>query len=484
METPAQNGTALRGAIGSWSVAFMVLAAAAPLTVVGSIIPIGILLGNGPGLPVMFLLASVILVLFAVGMLRMSEAIPRAGSFFAFIAQGLGRIPGVSAAWLAVVCYSAVQISIFAFLGATASSSIVALGGPDIGWWAFSAVAIVLVGLLAIRRLEFSSVVLIVLLVAESAIVIVLGIAVFTTAGGGIPADPLGIGHALDGSPALGLMFAIAGFIGFESTVVYRNEVRDPARTIRRATYGSAIGIGVFYAFAAVVTVTGFGTDAVVGEIAADPATVLLRLAERYLGPVGGTMISVLFLGSMFAAVLSLHNVIARYLHGMAGAGVLPSSLAAVHKAHGSPYRASLVQLASVVVVLAVFALVGLAPTLVFGWLAGIGTLAIILLMAITAVAVVVFFVRRRQIGWATVVAPVIGGLGLAISAVLIALNFPLLVGDVDAAGTPTFTPLSAGLLSVIVIAAVGGAIWALVLRSRSPERYRRIIVSLEELDH
>lgn len=475
----------LHGRLGTLAIVFMVLAAAAPLTVVGSIIPIGILLGNGPGFPVMFLVATGVLVLFAVGMLRMSEALPRAGSFFTFIAHGLGRVPGTSAAMVAILTYSTVQISVFAYFGATISSSIDLLGGPSIPWWVFTAVSLALVGLLGYRRLDFSSTVLIVLLAAETLIVIVLGLAVLSRGGAeSVTFAAFGLDTILSGSPALGLMFAVAGFIGFESTVVYRDEVKDPVRTIRRATYASAVGVGVFYAFAAWITVVGFGADAVQGAVGENPTTVLARLTETYLGPVGSLIVSVLFLGSMFAAVLSLHNVLARYHHGMAIAGVLPRSLAAVHDRFGSPYRASLTQTLTAGVVLAVFAVAGVAPELVFAWLAGIGTLAIIVLMAVTALGIVVFFVRRGEVGWSTVIAPALGGIGLAVAACLIVANFPLLVGDVDADGAPVFGTLSVSLLAIIVAAAVAGAVWAVMLRSRRPDRYTRIISQLEEVDH
>lgn len=481
----ATSALKLQGRLGPIAVSFMVLAAAAPLTVVGSIIPIGILFGNGPGFPLLFLLAAGVLLLFAVGMLRMSDALPRSGSFFAFIAHGLGRVPGTSAAMVALLCYSAVQISVFAYLGATISSSIALLGGPTIPWWIFTAVSVALVAVLGYRRLDLSSGVLVALLALESAIVIVLGIAVLLQGGdSGIAFEAFGLQHLMSGSPALGFMFAIAGFIGFEAAVVFRDEVRDPARTIRRATYGAAIAVGVFYAFAAWITVIGFGADNVVAAAAENPTTLLLRLTERYLGPFGSAVVSILFLGSMFAAVLSLHNVLARYLHGMAIAGILPRGLAQVHAEHGSPHRASVVQVTMAAVVLAVFAVIGLAPDLVFAWLAGIGTLCIILLMAATAFAVVAFFVRRRQLGWSTVVAPVLGGASLTAAAVLIVANFPLLVGDVDAQGAPAFSILSVALLATIVVVALAGIAWALVLRAKHPERYARIVSRLEEVDH
>ena len=88
----------------------------------------------------------------------------------------------------------------------------------------------------------------------------VLGLVVMITGGAqGLDASPLLLNNILSGSPALGLMFALAGFIGFESTVVYRSEARDPDKTIPRATYGSAILVGLFYAFGSWVIIMAAG---------------------------------------------------------------------------------------------------------------------------------------------------------------------------------------------------------------------------------
>ena len=125
----------LRGGLGPIAIAFMVIAAAAPLTVVGGIVPIGILIGNGLGFPVMFLVAAGILLLFAVGLTTMAPYVPKSASFFTFITRGLGTVSGVASAWLAIVCYSTVQIAVFAYFGATISQDIVILGGPEIPWW-------------------------------------------------------------------------------------------------------------------------------------------------------------------------------------------------------------------------------------------------------------------------------------------------------------------------------------------------------------
>lgn len=474
----------LRGNLGAVSVTFMVIAAAAPLTVVGGLVPIGYLVGNGIGFPVMFLAATVILLLFSVGLTAMSRYLPRAGSFFVFATHGLGRTPGLATAYLALICYTTVQIAVFSYLGATISSSIVLLGGPAIPWWLLTLATVAIVGALGFRQIELSSRVLVIVLLAEIGIVVLLGVVILATGGAdGVTYGSFLLENVLSGAPALGLMFAIASFIGFESTVVYRDEVRMPERTIPRATYASAIVIGVFYAFAAWAIVVGVGEGAIIDEAAADPTTLITRVTEQYLGPIGSLAVAVLFLGSMFAAVLSLHNVLTRYHHAMANARVLPHRVGAVHPRHGSPHVASIVQVATSGLAIIVLALVGFAPENIFAWFAGIGTLAIVVLMAVTCLAVVVYFARTRLMKspWHTVIAPMLGLLGLAVSAVLIAANFPLLVSDVDAEGNPAWGPISVTLVAVVVLAPLIGLVQAVIMRAKSPEAYAQIMRRFDE---
>lgn len=483
-DAPPIASRRLSGNLGTLSVTFMVIAAAAPLTVVGGLVPIGYLVGNGLGFPVMFLVATVILLLFAVGLTAMSRFIPNAGSFFTFVSHGLGRIPGVATAWLALTCYTTVQVAVFSYLGQTLSSSIALLGGPELPWWLNTLVMIAIIGVLGYRHIELSSRVLVIVLAAEMGIVLLLGLVIIVTGGAeGLSLSPFSLENILSGSPALGLMFAIASFIGFESTVVYRNEVREPTRTIPRATYISAIVIGAFYAFAAWALIIGLGESNVIDEAAADPATLLARVTDQYLGPIGGVVIAVLFMGSMFAAVLSLHNVLTRYHHTMANARVMPDLLGTVHPRHRSPHVAAIVQVITATLFVIVLTLIGFSAEQIFAWFAGIGTLAIVLLMALTCLSVVAYFRRTGASAspWHTMIAPVLGFFGLVVSAGLIAVNFPLLVGDADAEGNPTWGVISIVLISVVVIAPVIGVAQALVLRARRPLAYQQIIERFDE---
>ncbi|MCC4907573.1 APC family permease [Microbacterium sp. cx-59] len=473
----------LQGSLGVTAIIFMVVAAASPLTVVGGAAPLGILLGNGAGFPALYAISAVILLFFAVGLAAMTRHVPKPGAFFTYVGYGLCRSTGLAAAWTAMLTYTTIQVSVYGYVGYILSVTVTSLGGPAIAWWIYSLLTVALVGVLGYRHIDLSSKVLGVLLVAEVGIVLVLVAAVVFSGGAqGLSLAPFAPENVVSGSPGVGLMFAIAAFIGFEATAIFRDEARDPNRTIPRATYGAVIGIGVFYTLASWALVMAWGPDGVLDAAAENPGTLILRTVAQYLGIVGEVTVNVLLITSMFACVLSFHNVLTRYQHSMAGAGVMPDRLGAVHHRHLSPHASSLVQTITSVVLIAVFAVFQLDPVLqVFTWFAGVATLAIALLMAVTSIAVIVYFARTRQDRriWNTVIAPALGFVGLILSAALIVVYFPLMVGDVDAEGTPVFGAVSWFLLALVVVFPVFGYLQAVWIRQRRPAAYTKLTDSI-----
>ncbi|MEV7827884.1 APC family permease [Microbacterium enclense] len=469
----------LQGSLGVTAIIFMVVAAASPLTVVGGAGPLGILIGNGVGYPALYAVSAVILLLFAVGLAAMTRHVPRPGAFFTYIGYGLGRPSGLAAAWTAVLTYTTIQVAVYGYVGYLLEITVVSVGGPDLPWWLYALATVALVGVLGYRHIDLSSKVLGILLIAEVAIVLVLVGAVVLDGGPeGLSLAPFEPANIASGSPGVGLMFAIAAFIGFEATAIFRDEARDPDRTIPRATYGAVIGIGVFYTLSTWGLVMAWGPNGVLAAAAENPATLMLRTVAIYLGTVGEVVVNVLLLTSMFACVLSFHNVLTRYQHAMSTAGVLPESVSGVHARHLSPHVSSLVQTATAGVLLAAFALLGLDPLLqVFTWLSGVATVAIVVLMAVTSIAVIVYFTRNRQDRrpWNTIVAPALGFVGLAISAVVIVAYFPVMVGDVDAAGAPTFGAVTWALLALVVVVPAFGSAQAAWIRRRRPTAYAKL---------
>src|SRR3546814_5950977 len=69
--TPPDTRGRLRGNLGVPAIVLMVVAAAAPLSTVGGNVPIAMVLGDSTGIPVAFLVAGVIFLLFAASFVAM-----------------------------------------------------------------------------------------------------------------------------------------------------------------------------------------------------------------------------------------------------------------------------------------------------------------------------------------------------------------------------------------------------------------------------
>lgn len=480
-QAPAQDASTKRlsGRLGAPSIVLMVLAAAAPLSVIGGQVPLGFMIGNGVGMPAMFLVAAAILLLFAVGFTHMTKFIPKTGAFFLYVSYGIGRPVGLAAAYLSIFSYLAIQVGLVAYLGAAVADALAAAGGPTLPWWMFALVGLGVVGAIGLRNIGLSSRLLGVLLLLEIAVVVVVAVVVTATGGAeGLSLAPFEPVNVFSGAPALGLMFALAAFLGFESTAIFRDEARDPNRTIPRATYAAVILVGIFYAFGSWALVMAWGVDNVVDMAAQFPATLIMETARVYLGPVAEAIMNALVFTSVLAATLSFHNVITRYFHSLGSHGLLPARLAVVHPRRNAPAVASLVTSAIGVVVIVVCAVFGLNPmTQVLAWASGLATSGLAALMAVTALAVIVFF-RRTGLDrspWRTRIAPALGFVGLAAATTAIVANFPLLVGDLGADGKPHFGFLSIALLLSLWIAPIAGVVQALRARRHQPAVYAAI---------
>jgi len=423
----------LRGNLGVASIVFMVVAAAAPLGVIGGVVPLGIASGNGAGFPATFIVSTVVLLFFAVGFTAMTPYVEDAGAFFSYVRKSLGTPAGIGIAFVALVSYVALEAGVYGLLGPAGAAVVELFEGPALPWWLFAAVAFVVTTYLGYRNITVSSRVLGVLLTAEIAIVLVLDLVIVVRGGDhGLSTGIVNPTAIFSGSLGIGLLFAIISYVGFEATAIFRDEARTPERTIPRATYLALILIGVFYAITSWALISGWGDETAVQHATDSGATFLGDSAQRYIGLVGSDVITVLYFTSLFACILAFHNVASRYVFALSQRDVLPASLSQPHALHGSPHRASS-WISGVVAAGILLAVVfNLDPAAQFyTWFAGATTVGVVVLMIATSVAVLVFFGRdhRGHSVWRVRVAPVLGLVGLLGALVLILTNLKDLVG-------------------------------------------------------
>lgn len=462
----------LTGTMSTFDIVFTVLAFNAPLSVFAGYLTVVIGYANGLGAPMTYILAGAVVLVFAVGFTTMSKHLPNPGAFYAYITAGLGRPLGLGAAFLALASYVFLYVSSFIY-GGTAIASLVkdTLAGPDIPWWAYNIALIALVGVLGYFRITLSAKILMVAMCLE-VIIIVIYDAVVAFQGGseGYTSAPFHLDNVFSGSIGLAALFGIGMFSGFEATAVFREEARNPEKTIPRATYITIGVVALLYAATSFAIITGVGPSIVVESSAADPVGTVMGSVAHYLGKVGQDVAMVLLCTSIFAAVLAMHNITARYLFSMGRDRVFPRQLGNVHESHDSPHVASFVTTAIASLFLAGLLITGADGSALYAKLAGIALYALIMLLLLTSAAIPAYFWLRPGHGLSpmkTIVAPVLAGIGFIGALILATQNSAFLVGG--------STTAARSLIAFFYVMVLAGVVYALVLKRRRPEVYARI---------
>ncbi|WP_207918911.1 APC family permease [Saccharopolyspora karakumensis] len=460
----------LRGRMGTAELVLAVLAFAAPLATVSGVFPIVIMYG-GAGAPVSYAVATTMLLLFAIALGAMARKVPNAGGFYAYITAGLGRRLGLGGGMLAIFSYWLIAVACYVFLGSAISRMVVELGGPEVPWYVCQWVALVIIGVFGYLNIELSAKVLSTVMVLEVLIVVVFDLVVGASGGAeGFSLAPLGVNAFLSGNVGVGVLFAAFCFLGFESTAIYREEARNPEKTIPRAMWVSVLSIGIFYVVSALMLVLAFGQEKAVSIANEDPSAMFTAAVASNLGPVAVDIVGILLATSVFASMLAVQNMLSRYLYSFGQDGVLPKRLGSTHPRHRSPAVASVIVTVAILIGSVPFAFAEGDEMMVYAHISGVGIYAITVLMLMASIAVVAYFRRQGAQGmsvWQTAVIPVIATLGLGAVVVLATLNFEHM------------TELT-GVLSILLVlltfaVVVAGVLLATVLRSQRPQAYQRI---------
>jgi amino acid transporter len=457
-----------RKTLGAGALFFFSVGASGPMTVVaGGVVTIYASTGV-VGVPAAFAVLAVALALFTVGYVAMSRHVPHAGPFYAHIARGLGPVRGLAAAPLALIGYDAVQISLYGLLGVVVAGL---LGGA---WWWWALLAWAAIAALGLVHITINARVLTLLLLCEIGVVVLFDVAAFAHPAGGavsyLPLKPASLAH--DG---VGGVFAlsVAAFIGYESAPAYGEEARNhPAVT--RATFGSLAFLGVLYAVSSWALAVAVGSSHVIDSSRRPGVAIPIEVVGAHYGSLMALFATLLLVSSIFAAMLSFHHTVARYVFVLSRERVLPPWMGRVGRGSraGAPVGGSLVQSAIALPVIVGCAVTGADPIrALFTKLSTVAALGVMTLMVASSLAALRFYRRgggTNEGPWTRVVAPLFGA--IAMSGVLITTiaNLDSLLGTDHGSRMVWIVP------GVIALAALGGVVWAAVVRRR-PEVYRAI---------
>ncbi|WP_258366924.1 APC family permease [Burkholderia vietnamiensis] len=451
-------------------IVFFVLATNGPLTSLIGCVPYGVAYGNGIGLSGSYLCVGLIYLFFAVGFTAMSRHVSNAGALYAYVGQGLGRPAGVGAAFMAVASYFVITLACYALLGFYISYFIGSLTGVAVPWWACPLAAAAVVHVFAITNVQFNGAVLFLLMIIEIGLIVAFNVKVAATGGGveHFSLAPLHPANVLTSKFGTSLVFVVVAYMGFETTVIYANDVRNPNRSIPIATYVSVAIIMAIYVVSTVQMSNAFGYAEVVALAQKSPADLWFAVTERVLGKQMVMVTNALLITSMLAAIISFNNATVRYWYSLGRDGIAFGSLGELSSNKRLPIRAANMQSVLMIALIVLFAVYRVDPVLVITpYLSIPAAIGIVCVQALTALAVIRFFRMRREratpfIRWAVFPAISFAGFGYFLYA---------MIGNVSLMAGTSSTVVSILPWTTPAIA-VAGAAFAIWLRHARPSVY------------
>lgn len=427
--------TLRRNAVGVLGIVLFVIATNGPLSVLLGAIPLAIGFGNGIGVPGAYVLIGLLYLLFSIGFAAMSTKIKNGGAFYSYITKGLGKNTGMSAAFIAVVSYVCLQFALYSLLGQFTSDFILDKLGIGLPWWVWCALLMIVVHLLASKNIEFNGKLLGMLMIAE--ILIILLFNIYAVQDVYTHQKPLVASFSLESIFSLGFgaaaVMVVNSFIGFETAAIYSEEAKNPTRTVPLGLLISIVAISSIYAFSSWMLINVLGPTEVIKQALTNTDTIWTTLYLNMIGPVAADILSVLVITSVFAAVLSFHNVISRYLYTLSCNQLIPHQFSKLHPKEQTPNYASLVQ--TIVMLILVFIL---GSVLAFDPIkevmpiaAAPASLGILTVQIMTGLAVIKFFHKNKYEFhiFTTIISPLLSVVSFSVLMVIMILNLSMLTG-------------------------------------------------------
>ena len=404
-----------------------------------------------------YVMATIALLIVALSIGKLAGRIPAAGSFFIYVSRSLGPSYGMLAGWSMLAAYiftaMALTISTSIFVKTFFSSLGVVLPIPNTLMYLI--ISFLIWGF-ASRDIRISS--RIGLTMEAISVVIILAVIVITLSHFGFKPDmkQMTLQGAHFGPVAQAIVFAIFSFVGFESAASLGRETRNPKIAIPKAIIWTAISSGLFFVITTYVITQAFGDDAAkLGASAAPMGDVTNAIGRWMTAPVyfGATI-------SSFACALASLNAFGRMLFSLGRYQFVHSSMGFVHAKRRTPLIALTLGAILNFIVCAAFA--GHAETNTFGWYGTIASYGFIIVYFLCAVSAPVLL---RRTGEMTTGVLVIGGLG----AVFMVLSLVGSLYPVPAAPYNYFPYAFAAYMLV-------GFAWYMVVKTRAPQ----VIVGIE----
>ena len=410
-----------------------------------------------------YVVATLALLIVGVNVGKLAKRIPSAGSFFIYVSRSLGPSYGLLAGWAMLAAY------LTTIMALTVSTSIFVktlLSALDIAFVPNTLVLYFLVSglalLLATRDIRLSSRVGLSLEAVSVVIIFIVSLAALGASGFKLDAKQLTLANLDLGKSLQAVVFAIFSYVGFESAATLGREARNPGSAIPRAIQMTALTSGVFFVFTTYVITQGFGDDAT--KLGASGAPLGDILAGHPL------LVALVYFGaaiSSFACALASLNAFGRMLYSLGRYRFLHYSMGRVHLRHQTPHLA--LSCGAVLNFVLCASFIRNAELDTFSWYGTLASYGFIVVYLLCSIAAPVYLRKTGELTTGTIMFGIAGAVLMLLA--LLGSLYPV----------PAY-PMNL-LPYIFVVYMCVGAAWFFILRTTSPTTLLHVEHDLESAE-
>lgn len=397
-----------------------------------------------------YVLATISLVVVGINIGKLAGKISAAGSFFIYVSRGLGASWGVLSGWAMLAAYIFTAMALTAATGLFIQDLLGDIGITSVPDAVLYFLISVLIWVFAQRDIRISSRVGLTLEVVSVSIILLVCFISWSANGFATDVQQVNLTGATFGSVAQAIVFGIFSYVGFESAATLGREVRNPKVIVPRAVILTPIIAGILFIFTTYVIVQGFGDDTAKLGMSTGPLSDLVAGKSALLT-------NLVYVGAMvscFACALASVNAFSRMLFSLGRYQFVHQSMGLVHMKHKTPHIA--VTVGAIINFVVCAALSKNSETDLLGYFGTIASFGFILVYMLCSIAAPVLL---RKLGEAKAGDYIMGALGT----VFMVLS---LVGSVYPVPAYPYNLLPYGFAVYMLI----GVAWFLVLKTRMPQ--------------
>ncbi|MFZ0215546.1 MAG: APC family permease, partial [Candidatus Dormiibacterota bacterium] len=379
-----------------------------------ALLPLLVFLSAGNGTWLSFVIAILLMLCVGWCAAQFARQMSSAGSFYVWVARGLGPLPGHLAGWGLQLGYIATGIATVTGFAIFGNDFLTHLGVPAnnrLVWAALMVVDLIVPVAVAVLDMGISARTSLILEGISICIILCLCVAIWVHRGTPFSTPEITLKGVTPAGVLVGVVLSIFAFVGFESAGSLGMEACNPYRAIGRAIMLSCVFVGLFYIVVSYTQVFGFqGTSPGFAKSAA-PMPDLAQIIG--LGPLA-PIIDLGIICSMFACTLACINAGGRMAFAMAHDGLGLPAMQRTHPTRHTPHIGLMAVAIPMFVIPFVLTLAGSSPVDQTGWAGTVAAFGFMLAYVLVCIAAPVWMRRRGHFSVPVAIVGLVGAVVMA----------------------------------------------------------------------